>query len=130
MKYRPFISHDSQYSWEYLPGQEGREDVLRWKTLISGDVTPTEGLVMGICEVPAGVTLNLHRHLPQEIYYVTEGSGEVQVDSEIQNVEQGSVIYVPGNAVHGIRNNSSETLCLMWIFPADVWRDIEYHMVD
>lgn len=122
------ISHSDEYEWEYLHGEEGQEGAIRWKTLISGDKTPSEEITMGIFEVPPGKHLGTHHHAPPEAYFVYEGTGNVVVDNREHTVNAGSVVYVPGNAVHGINNSGSTTLKLVWMFPVSVWRDIVYHM--
>ncbi len=42
-----YTSNESEYPWEYELGEEGREDVIRWRTLLSGDRTPSQGISTG-----------------------------------------------------------------------------------
>ena len=37
MTHQTLIKNDTEYPWEYEPGEEGREDVVRWRTLLSGE---------------------------------------------------------------------------------------------
>ena len=125
-----FVKNVSDYEWDYIHGQEGRDDVLRWKTLVGNRETRTEGLTFGIFEVPPGVTLAPHYHKQHEIYYVQSGEGEVLLNEDIMTVKPGSVIFIPGDMTHALRNVGKETISLMWIFPTDKWADVKYHMLD
>lgn len=46
-----------------------------FRTLISGDVTPSSALTAGLAELAPGGWLGEHRHDPAEVYFVTEGEG-------------------------------------------------------
>ena len=83
---------------------------------------------MGICEVPPGARLDPHCHTQHEVYYVQHVSGDILLGEKIITVKPGSCIYVPGNLAHGIKNQGSSTLSLLWIFPTDTWSEVEYHM--
>ena len=121
------IGHLDDYDWIYPRGREGRDDVIRWKTLVSSDRTATEQMIMGVLEVPSGAKMSTHTHEPPEVYYVYDGSGEVFIDGQVHSVTAGSVLFVSANLVHGVRNNSGTTLRLMWMFAGDSYQDIEYH---
>ncbi len=116
----------TDYPWTYEVGEEGRDDVIRWKTLISQPTTATKGLSCGILEMPPGSVMGPHYHAPQEIYYVIEGRGALQIDAEIKEVTAGSVVYIPQNMVHGVKNIGDGLLTLVWVFPVDSYYDIEY----
>ncbi len=130
MKNEALARHSDDSGWEYEEGEEGRTDVIRWKTLVSGDSTPTRGITFGVFEIPHGAGLPAHHHAPQEIYYVTEGSGILLLGDRHIDVVPGSVIYIPERMVHGIWNRGSETLTLTWIFPTDTYAEIEYTMLE
>ncbi len=120
------INSLADYDWEYDEGEEGLDGVIRWKTLISQPKTETKGLSCGILEMPPGSVMGPHYHAPQEIYYVIDGWGVLQIDTEIKEVAAGSVVYIPQNMVHGVKNMGDELLTLLWIFPTDSYYDIEY----
>lgn len=122
------VSNEADYEWHYIPGQEGREDVLRWKILVGGKDSARKGITFGVFEVPTGHTLDPHHHEPAEAYYVLEGEGELFLDDKMQKLDPGSVVFVRGNDIHGIRNNSGKVLKLVWIFPSDTYDEIQYHM--
>ena len=124
------IRHIDNVDWQFIEGEEGRSDAIRWKTLTGATDATTAGITSGVCEVPPGAKLPTHSHAEHEIYYITAGRGEVLLGDEIHRVEPGSVLFIPGATVHGIRNCGSETLALTWIFAVDAWSQVEYHMVD
>lgn len=124
------IKNADDCEWTYFTGEEGREDRLRWKILIGDGKSNTKGLTFGIFEVPQGQSLEPHYHVDHEIYYIQQGKGDMLIDKKITAVGSGSVIYIPGNVAHGIRNTSEQRLILMWMFPNDTWNEIKYQMVD
>lgn len=99
---------------------------IGWRTLFSGDRTPTDGLTAGLAEVPPGGWLGLHRHEPAEIYYVLEGAGLLTLEGREQEVTAGAAVFIPGNAEHGIRNAGASPLRFIYVFPVDAFSDVEY----
>jgi mannose-6-phosphate isomerase-like protein (cupin superfamily) len=124
------VKNAEDCEWTYFEGQEGRLDRLRWKILIGDDQSETKSLTYGIMELPEGRFLDAHFHADHEVYHVLEGVGVVLIDDEVTGIGPGSVVYIPGNATHGIRNTGKERLVMIWIFPNDKWNEVEYHMVD
>lgn len=59
---------------------------------------------------PGGVTTAHHHPLTEEIYYVLEGVGQMQVGGEIRDVGPGDAIAIPPGAVHQICNTGADTL--------------------
>jgi len=120
------FAHEEQCPWDFDDPNEGDTDRVRWRTLISGDRTPSAGVTFGVCEVPPGAQLAPHHHHAQEVYYVAAGEAEVFMNGEWTPVRKGHVAYHPGDAVHGIRNRGAETFVLVWAFPTDTFDEIEY----
>ncbi len=85
---------------------EGAGDVqsgnLTWRTLISGDRTPSDQLTLGVADFPPHGTLNVHRHEPAEFYFGLAGEGTVLVNGESFRIAQGIAVFIPGHADHGI----------------------------
>jgi quercetin dioxygenase-like cupin family protein len=111
---------------------EGWDDAVRgkvtWRTLLSGDRTPTAEMTLGVTELGPGQPdpFQLHRHEATEIYYVLEGSGVVNIDGVEQPLRAGSSVFIPGNTLHGARNVGDDPLRLVYVFAADSFSDIEY----
>jgi quercetin dioxygenase-like cupin family protein len=108
---------------------EGWDDAkgrLGWRTLLSGDVTPTVGLTAGIAETPPGGFLALHRHAPPELYHVLSGEGRMSLAGEERMIRAGDTVYIPGNAWHGVRNEGPDLLRIFYVFPVDAFSDVTY----
>ncbi|QEG33249.1 cupin domain-containing protein [Bythopirellula goksoeyrii] len=61
--------------------------------------------------LPVGERTDPHYHpLCEEIYYLLEGSGRMQIEDDVQDVSPGDAIAIPPGARHQITNTGSETL--------------------
>lgn len=100
---------------------------ITWRTLLSSGLTPSNTLTAGIATCPAKTGyLGHHRHEQAEIYLILEGEGLMYVDGAEQRVEKGGVVFIPGNAEHGIRNVGEEDLVWFYCFAADRFEDVVY----
>lgn len=124
----PLITMVDKLPWEYLHGEEGRNDVIRWKTFCDKDNDVNCGISFGICELPPGSKLEAHHHEQAEVYLVTEGEGEVLWDDTVLSVSPGALLTIPGNLTHGIRNQSGNRVSPFWLFGTGRWSDLEYVM--
>lgn len=120
----PTSIHNQSAECFALPG---RGDVT-WKTLISSPQTHTNSLTVGIATCPPKTGhLCPHRHRQAEVYHITEGQGTVEIDGAQFPVQTGSVVYIPGDSKHGIRNDEPDTeLKWLYVFPTDGFGDIKY----
>ncbi|EXJ88356.1 hypothetical protein A1O1_05286 [Capronia coronata CBS 617.96] len=109
-------------------GVDGGRGQVTWKTLISAPQTRTDSLTAGIATCPPRTGhLCPHRHRQAEIYHVTQGHGVVEIDGVESAVQAGTVVYIPGNAKHGIRNTDPEReLTWFYVFAADGFGEIQY----
>lgn len=111
---------------------EGWDDALRgkvvWRTLLSGDRTPTAQLTLGVTELGPGQPspFHPHRHAQSEIYYVLSGEGIVYIDGEEHPLRAGTGVFIRGDAWHGARNTGCEPLRLLYVFAADSFADVHY----
>lgn len=111
---------------------EGWDDAIRgtiaWRTLLSGDRTPTAQMTLGVTDVGPGQPspFHLHRHAQTEIYYVLSGEGVVSIDGVEHALSVGSSVFIPGNVWHGARNTGRDVLRLLYVFAADSFSDIHY----
>ena len=111
-------------------------DVERWddetrglvafRTKFSADTTPTCRLTTGVGELPVGGRLALHRHEPEETYYVLEGDGTVTLDGADYAVSAGSSVFIPSQVEHGMTNPGRSPLRFFYAFAADAISDIPY----
>lgn len=98
---------------------------VRWKTLISGDVTATDTLVCGIAMMAPGDTFALHSHPQPELYFGLEGAVDVMVDGTTHRLKPGVALFIPGNAVHGVLA-ADQPVRWFYTFAADAFPDIAY----
>ncbi len=111
-------------------------DVERWdddtrglvtfRTKFSAGATPTRAMTTGVGELPVGGRLGLHRHEPEETYYVLEGSGTVTLDGAEHAVGTGSSVFIPSQVEHGIANTGRSPLRFFYVFAADAIADVPY----
>jgi len=60
--------------------------------------------------LPGARTTPHYHPQTEEIYYLLEGSGRMQIDGEIRDVKPGDAIAIPPGAVHTIENTGAGTL--------------------
>lgn len=101
---------------------------LRWKTLISGDVTDSGSLVCGIALMEKGDTFSLHSHPQPEIYFGLEGEVDVHIDGALHRLKPGVALFIPGNAVHGVPC-ADQPVRWFYTFAADSFAEIAYTFV-
>ncbi|KAI2904405.1 hypothetical protein CBS63078_5619 [Aspergillus niger] len=100
---------------------------LTWRTLLSSPQTPTSDMCAGLAVCPPhGGHLCRHRHTQAEIYYITSGSGHVFIDGKEYEVSAGAVLFIPGDAEHGVVNRGEEPLEWFYVFPTGSFRDVFY----
>ena len=125
---RPAIVDQAELAWE--AGEDADLATgkgIRWKLLIAGERTETEGLATGIAEVAPGAELMRHHHEPAETYYIISGSGEMEIEGRAQAVGPGCAVYIPPNAPHALRCTGAEPLVFVFAFPRDRFDEIVYH---
>ena len=61
--------------------------------------------------VSPGKRLSYQRHQKRsEYWYITEGTGEVTLNGEIQKVSKGSIVEIPQGMLHRMSNTGSNEL--------------------
>ena len=95
------------------------------RTLLSGDRTPTDGLTLGVAEVPAAEA-RLHRHAQPEAYYILSGHGLLTIEGQEHVLAPGATVFIPGGAWHKAKAQGPEPLRLLYVFAADSFSDVVY----
>jgi quercetin dioxygenase-like cupin family protein len=122
-KPQPFVTRLEDVPLEAWSDARGR---LSFHTLVSGDRTPSAGLVAGVAIVEPGGELALHSHEQPEIYFALEGKALVTIDGVEHIVAAGAAVFIPGDAQHGIGNPFDEAFRIFYVFPADRFDEIRY----
>jgi quercetin dioxygenase-like cupin family protein len=99
---------------------------LSFHTLVSADVTPSNGLVAGVSTIEPAGELTTHSHAQPEVYFALEGSGIVTIDGVERKVSAGAAVFIPGDALHSIRNPFDKAFKIFYVFPADRFDEIRY----
>ncbi|KAL5047580.1 hypothetical protein BDW71DRAFT_206330 [Aspergillus fruticulosus] len=103
---------------------------LTWRTLLSTSpphLTHSSNVCAGLASCPPYTgKLAPHRHTQAEIYYITSGRGIVSIEGTEHEVSAGSVLFIPGDAEHGVVNREGETLEWFYVFPTAGFGDVVY----
>jgi len=71
----------------------------------------TENLAITWVEGAPGSMQAVHGHPDNEqIYVIVRGRGVMQVADEMQEVSEGTLVFIPPGAAHAIKNTSDEPL--------------------
>jgi len=76
------------------------------------DMAGFTGCEISINSLPPGAGMPFHHQHQEneEVYIFIQGKGQMQVDGEIINVQEGSVVRIAPNGLRTWRNNSNEPL--------------------
>ena len=127
MDREPVVVQESAREWETWPDEEvAQKGSVYWKTLVSGGLTRSESLTMGIAKIPPAAALHEHRHRQAEIYLLLEGTASVTIEGKSRTAEAGSAVFIPGNALHSCENTGVSDLRVAYVFAADSFEEVEY----
>lgn len=77
--------------------------------LLTSMLTGSEHLTTTLVEISSGGMQRIHNHVPEQIYYILEGSGLITVGDETARVEPGDCIFIPSQALHELKNEGEIT---------------------
>jgi quercetin dioxygenase-like cupin family protein len=96
-----------------MPSGDPRDQGVA-KHLILEETGSTD-ISLGIGWLKPGEVHILHHHpKASEFYYIIEGSSEITVDDEVEQVRPGSAVYMPAGAKHKIVNNTDKTCVILF----------------
>jgi len=99
---------------------------LSFASLLSADRTPTRAMTAGVAVLRPGERLEPHRHQPEEIYLILEGSVEMTLAGDVHELHQGAVVFIPGNVTHGVRALGDTTARFFYVLACDSFDDVQY----
>ena len=79
-----------------------------------------------MAEFEPGAEFHPHWHPQPEVYYVLAGTGTVFLHDKEQPIRPGSAVFIPGNLEHSVRNDGSELLRILYVFPVDSFAEVAY----
>ena len=88
----------------------GELPILTSWMLISPKNTSTRNLSIQISEVPVGSEQPIHKHEPEQCYYIIKGKGLMIIEEGTKEVFAGDAVYIPSNSKHGIKNIGDDVL--------------------
>jgi quercetin dioxygenase-like cupin family protein len=122
----PFVINETECEVECW--DDPMRGVVSWRTLLSGDRTPTNSLTMGVATVWAAdaVDIRLHRHEQAEAYYILSGRGVLTIEGADYALTAGVTAFIPGGRLHGARAMGADPLRILYVFAADSFGQIQY----
>jgi mannose-6-phosphate isomerase-like protein (cupin superfamily) len=78
--------------------------------LVSPRTSGAQHLTTTLVVVEPGGEQRVHSHVPEQVYFVLEGTGLITVGSQTRGVGPGDCIFVPSQTPHGLRNDGTATL--------------------
>ena len=54
----------------------------------------------------------------------------LMADNQTRAVTADDVVYIPPGEAHGLQNNGDVPLEIIWMFPIDSWKEIDYTYLD
>jgi quercetin dioxygenase-like cupin family protein len=77
---------------------------------------PAKQFALGYVVVEPGGTVPLHHHEQEEIYFVLEGQGEIDVEGVKLSLDPLSAVYIPSNQRHEFRNIGKSEMKFLFIY--------------
>lgn len=113
----PIVRHLNDLEWAGWPADQVAErGAVTWKALQGANGDHGTDMTLGVARVLKGQSLEAHRHLQPETYYVLSGSGVVTIEHKEIEVTPHHMIFIPGDALHRIDNYSDEELRILYLF--------------
>ena len=106
-------TNEKNLKWEPATHEDPKDPGVLKKVIVRHEeVDPKSKLMMvNLSKVPVGKTHKAHSHdSMEEIFYFTEGEGEVKIDDEIESVRPGDRIIVPAKSMHQVKNTGKQEL--------------------
>lgn len=100
------------------PPEGGRQiDLGADKVLVKVEPTPSSGFALVEYHLAPGNGPGQHAHDEcNETYFVLEGELVFRLGRESHVLSPGGLVHVPAGTVHGFRNETEETVRLLWLF--------------
>ncbi|UCF36366.1 MAG: cupin domain-containing protein [Acidobacteriota bacterium] len=99
---------------------EGRRYPARRKTQnLVGGLSPisTESFCMGFVTLePKGGQVPWHNQDQEEIYFIVEGTGEMCLGEERQEIRAGQAVYIPTGVYHQLTNTGEEPMKMIYCY--------------
>jgi len=91
----------------------------RWTRNVVGGAAPIQATTFSLGYVTLeanGGQVPWHNQEQEEVYFVLEGSGEMCLGEERQNVQQGQAVYIPSGVFHQLTNTGTEPMKMIYCY--------------
>jgi mannose-6-phosphate isomerase-like protein (cupin superfamily) len=88
----------------------------RFKTTLVSPLVPIDALRAGWYRLAAGASNPPDVHQVDEIYFITAGSAEIDLDGRRERLVGGDTVLVPAGCHHQLFNDSDKELELVFLF--------------
>ncbi|QQK75376.1 cupin domain-containing protein [Salicibibacter cibarius] len=90
----------------------------RYTRVMIGADSPiqAENFTMGYVKVNPQGSVPKHVHEQEEVYFIAEGNGRIEVGNEVKEVSAGTSIYIPSNVPHELVNTGNETMTMIFVY--------------
>lgn len=75
-----------------------------------------QGFCQGRVTIFPGGKVPKHEHPNEEVYFVIEGAGTIEIDGHIEPIKAGEAVYVPPNHSHELANPKDNTQNMVFMF--------------
>jgi len=102
-----------------IPGKQMNNDMVKGVTgrVLIGRDDGAGNFCMRRFDVEPGGHAPRHTHDWEHEIYVVQGRGEVLIGDQWHAISPGTVVYVPPNVDHQIKNSSDEHLAFLCLVP-------------
>lgn len=109
------VIHESEVNFAELPGRKHKMIVSPWH------FGKSIHMCFGTADFPPNSHAPSHVHeAEEEIIYFLTGYGEMFFDDKPEVIKRGSIAYIPPHVKHSIKNDSNETMSLVYVFSPPV----------
>src|SRR5699024_9721357 len=83
------------------------------RVLIGADrLIQAEHFTMGYVKIDPEGSVPKNEHEQEEVYYIIEGNGTIELGGEVSKIEAGSAVYIPSNIPHELVNTGTAEMVM------------------
>lgn len=84
------------------------------RSLLDLSCAPVQAQSLAEATLPVGLATTRHRHpKTEEFYYITQGTGILEIDGETRTVAVGDACLIPASSIHQIYNHGAVELKIL-----------------
>jgi uncharacterized cupin superfamily protein len=103
--------HEADVESKQLPGRSVK---------VLTELLPAKNITFGLCEVPPHSAMNPHQHVQEELIWIMDGYGFVNVDGRQERVSPGTLVHFSSNATHFTVNESEHVMRFAFCFSPQI----------